>query len=97
MSDLVLADVVDALRTSHRRGALRDIEARRIQLRQLQRMLVEREDTFLEAMATDLGKPAMEAYGAEIGLVLGEIKATLKNLDAWCAPEKETPAPTGAE
>jgi len=88
MSDLELGDVVDALRTSHRRGVLRDIEARRAQLRQLQRMLVEREDTFLEAMMADLGKPAMEAYGAEIGLVLGEIKTALKNIDAWCAPER---------
>ena len=88
MSDLELGDVVEALRTSQRRGVLRDLEARRTQLRQLQRMLVEREDTFLAAMATDLGKPAMEAYGAEVGLVVGEIKAALKSIDAWCAPER---------
>jgi len=88
MSQLVAADVVEALRVGFRSGVLRDVEARRTQLRQLQRMLVEREDTFLEAMAADLGKPAMEAYGAEIALVLNDIKSALKNIDAWCAPTR---------
>jgi aldehyde dehydrogenase (NAD+) len=88
MSDPAIADLVEALRTSQRAGVLRTIDARRMQLRQLQRMLVEREEDFLAAMATDLGKPPMEAYAAEVGLVLGEIKSTLKNLDAWCAPER---------
>src|SRR4051794_35559377 len=80
--------IVEELRAAQRRGVLRDLEARRTQLRQLQRMLVEQEEPILRAMATDLGKPPMEAYAAEIGLVLGEIKAALKNIDEWCAPER---------
>ncbi len=83
-----IPDLVEALRASQRGGVLRDLEARRIQLRQLQRMLQEQEEPILRAMATDLGKPPMEAYTAEIGLVLGEIKLTLKNLDEWCAPQR---------
>ncbi len=83
-----IPEIVDALRTSQRAGVLRTIESRRTQLRQLQRMLTEQEEPILRAMAVDLGKPPMEAYAAEVGLVLGEIKATLKNLDAWCAPER---------
>jgi aldehyde dehydrogenase (NAD+) len=80
--------IVEELRAAQRRGVLRDLEARRVQLRQLQRMLVEQEEPILQAMATDLGKPPMEAYAAEIGLVLGEIKTAIKNLDAWSAPER---------
>ena len=83
-----IPDLVEALRASQRSGVLRDLEARRVQLRQLQRMLQEQEEPILRAMATDLGKPPMEAYAAEIGLVLGEIKTTLKNLDEWCAPQR---------
>ncbi len=83
-----IPEIVEALRTSFRSGVLRSLDSRRTQLRQLQRMLTEQEDAILRAMADDLGKPPMEAYAAEIGLVLGEIKATLKQLDAWCAPER---------
>ena len=83
-----IPEIVEDLRASQRRGVLRDLEARRTQLRQLQRMLTEQEEPILLAMATDLGKPPMEAYAAEIGLVLGEIKAAIKNIDAWCAPER---------
>lgn len=83
-----IPEIVDALRTSQRAGVLRTLESRRTQLRQLQRMLTEQEEPILRAMADDLGKPPMEAYAAEVGLVLGEIKTTLKNLDAWCAPER---------
>ena len=83
-----IPEIVDALRTSQRAGVLRTLESRRTQLRQLQRMLTEQEEPIMRAMADDLGKPPMEAYAAEIGLVLGEIKTTLKNLDAWCATER---------
>ena len=83
-----IPEIVQALRESQRAGSLRTLESRRVQLRQLQRMLVEQEESILRAMSVDLGKPPMEAYAAEIGLVLGEIKEALKHLDVWCAPER---------
>ncbi len=86
MSELSIAEQVEALRESYRAGVLRSLESRRTQLRQLQRLLVEHEEPIMAAMAVDLGKPPMEAYATEIGFVLGEIKNALKNLDAWCAP-----------
>ena len=88
-----IPDLVEALRASQRSGVLRDLEARRVQLRQLQRMLQEQEDPILRAMATDLGKPPMEAYAAEIGLVLGEIKTT----EAWARTYLLRPAVNPAE
>ena len=80
--------IVQLLRESYDAGRLRTIDSRQGQLRQLQRMLIEQEEALLAAMAADLAKPPMEAYAAEIGLVLSEIKHALKNLDAWCAPER---------
>ncbi|MCU1400862.1 MAG: NAD-dependent aldehyde dehydrogenase [Acidimicrobiales bacterium] len=84
----LIPEIVEALREAQRAGALRTLDSRRVQLRQLQRMLVEQEEPILRAMADDLGKPPMEAYAAEIGLVLGEISEALKRLDEWCAPER---------
>ncbi len=86
MSELSIAEQVEALRASYRAGVLRSLESRRTQLRQLQRLLVEHEEPIMAAMAVDLGKPPMEAYATEIGFVLGEIKNALKNLEVWCAP-----------
>ncbi len=80
--------IVAGLRDSYNNGAMRDIEARRTQLQQLRRMLVEQEGPILAALATDLRKPPMEAYTAEVGVALSEIDHALKNLDKWCAPEK---------
>src|SRR5829696_4398251 len=88
MSDAAIADLIERLRISHESGILRTLEARRTQLRQLQRLLVEGEDALLAALATDLGKPPMEAYSTEIGLVLAEIKTALRQLDVWCAPQR---------
>ena len=80
--------IVAGLRDSYNNGAMRDIEARRTQLQQLRRMLVEQEGPILAALATDLRKPPMEAYTAEVGVALSEIDHALKNLDKWCAPER---------
>jgi aldehyde dehydrogenase (NAD+) len=83
-----IPEIVEALRESQRAGVLRTIDARKTQLRQLQRMLTEQEDALLRAVADDLGKPPMEAYATELGFVLGEIKSALKNIDAWCSTER---------
>ncbi len=87
-SDRSIPALVESLRDSFDSGVLRTIEARRTQLHQLERLLKEEEPALLAALHTDLGKPAFEAYGAEIGLVLGEIRAALKNLDVWNAAER---------
>lgn len=80
--------IVAGLRDSYNSGAMRDIEARRTQLQQLRRLLVEQEGPILAALATDLRKPPMEAYATEIGVALSEIDHALKHLDKWCAPER---------
>jgi aldehyde dehydrogenase (NAD+) len=46
------------------------------------------EQSLLDAMAADLGKPAFEAWVTEIGFVLTDIDHTLANLDGWMAPHK---------
>ena len=90
MTDIATSahSIVDALRASFNSGVMRDLDARRTQLRQLQRMLNEQEAVILAALAADLGKPPMEAYAAEIGVVLAEIDHALKHLNGWCSPRR---------
>lgn len=79
---------VDALRQAYNAGKTRPLEWRREQLRNLQKMLRLHEARIMEALKQDLGKPAVEAYAGEVGMVTGEIKHTLKCLDKWVKPEK---------
>ncbi|HEY4334174.1 MAG TPA: aldehyde dehydrogenase family protein [Ilumatobacteraceae bacterium] len=87
-ADHAVTSIVQDLRVAYDAGVMRSLDARRTQLKQLRRMLVEAEAAILAAMVADLGKPPMEAYAAEIGLVLTEIDEALKHLGAWAAPER---------
>ena len=80
--------VVERLRDGFRAGVVRGKAERRAQLRQLRRLLVEQEDALVGALATDLGKPAIESFGTEIGFTIGEIDFALRHLDTWMADEK---------
>ncbi len=79
---------VATCREGFRLGVLRGRTERRAQLRQLRRLLVEREGDLAAALFEDLGKPEIEAYGAEIGLTVTEIDHALDHLDQWMADEK---------
>ena len=79
-------EVVKAMRAAHEEGLLRDVAARKAQLRQLRRLLVENEERLLGALAADLGKPAIEAYAADVGFTVREITEILDHLDRWVKP-----------
>jgi aldehyde dehydrogenase (NAD+) len=49
---------------------------------------MEREQDILDALRADLGKPATEAFGSEIGLPLSELRLTRKRLASWMKPER---------
>jgi aldehyde dehydrogenase (NAD+) len=79
------------LRAAFDRGVTRDLNARRALLRSLLVAVDRNEGAILEAMRLDMGKPAMEAYMAEVGVVREEIVHALQHLAEWMAP---TPVPT---
>ena len=64
----------------------RDVEFRRRALKKLQQTIREWEPRISEALHADLGKCATEGYMCEIGLVLGSLRDTLKNLRKWTKP-----------
>lgn len=77
------AGLVQELRASFRSGLTRPLSWRRAQLAQLRRLLREGEAELLDALATDLGKPAIEGWATDIGFVDGEIRNMERNLGAW--------------
>jgi aldehyde dehydrogenase (NAD+) len=81
--DLDASALVARLRTSFDSGRTRPLAWRREQLKALRKMLTEREAELLDALATDLGKPRLEAWATDIGFVLNEIDHALKHLRRW--------------
>jgi aldehyde dehydrogenase (NAD+) len=68
-------------------GATSAYEFRRHHLEELRDVIVKYEEELFQALAQDLGKSREEAYATEVGMVLGEIRITLKNLRRWSATQ----------
>ena len=80
------SEVVKHVRDGFDDGLLRDVAARKAQLHQLRRLLVEQEDRLLAALAADMGKPPIEGYATDLGFTISEITHLLKHLDRWVRP-----------
>jgi aldehyde dehydrogenase (NAD+) len=80
--------IVQRLRDGFAAGLVRDVPSRVIQLRQLERFLVECESDLLDALRADLGKPATEAYGTELGFTRSEIRHAIAHVQRWTEPRK---------
>jgi aldehyde dehydrogenase (NAD+) len=87
-ADLDAAALVTRLRTTFAGGRTRPVAWRRAQLESLHAMLVDHEDEFLDALATDLAKPPLEGYATDVGFVKNDIEHALAHLERWTAPEK---------
>ncbi len=81
-------ELVRRLRESYATGLTRPIEWRRRQLEAMQRLLVEQEAPLLEALARDLGKPAIEGWLTELRHVSNEISDILRHLEKWSGSER---------
>lgn len=58
------------------------------QLQILKQAVKKREDTIIEALKADFGKPEMEGYMTEIGFLYEEINFSIKHLKRWMKPGK---------
>lgn len=83
-----IADLVRSLRAEFDSGKTRPLAFRLAQLDGLARFLKEQESEILAALASDLGKPALEGYSTEVGYSLGELAQTRKSLAKWMRPTK---------
>jgi aldehyde dehydrogenase (NAD+) len=80
--------VVKRLRATFDSGRTRPLEWRRAQLARMDAMLREQEDVFLGALAADLGKPATEAYAADVGFLFADLGLARKRLGRWMKPRR---------
>ena len=83
-----MTNVADVLRATFNTGITRPLAWRKHQLEQMIKMLEENEAEFLDALKTDLGKPAVEGFITDIAFVIGEVKLMLKNLERWNRPQR---------
>ncbi|XP_037666535.1 aldehyde dehydrogenase family 3 member A2 isoform X2 [Choloepus didactylus] len=80
---------VQRVRSAFRSGRSRPLRFRVQQLEALRRMVQEREEDILAAIAADLCKSELNAYSQEVIGILGEIDNALRKLPEWVTP---TPA-----
>jgi aldehyde dehydrogenase (NAD+) len=78
----------ERLRATFAAGATRPLAWRKAQLRAIIDMLTEREAELTEALAADLGKPAVEGWLTDIAQVVNEVRHILGHLEGWAAPDK---------
>ena len=74
---------VARLRQTFASGRTRDIEWRRRQLLQLQKLMEDNEDAIAAALAEDLDRNKFEAYIADIGMTAAEAKYAAKRVHKW--------------
>ena len=74
-----VAGIVDRVRAAYSHGRTRPMEWRQEQLDGLVRMLKMEGPRFEAALASDLGKPAVEGFAADVGSVASEIAAMRKH------------------
>jgi aldehyde dehydrogenase (NAD+) len=80
--------VVENQRRFFESGETRRQSFRRKALKRLRQAVVEHEDRLLDALWSDLNKPAYEGYLTEIGPALSEIRHACKNLHRWSRPRR---------
>ncbi|KKI99904.1 aldehyde dehydrogenase family protein [Prochlorothrix hollandica] len=67
-------------------GQTRPLPQRLEQLRRLLAALDRHQDPILAAVATDLGKPHLEAYVGEVEAIRSEVRYAIKHLGQWVKP-----------
>ena len=90
------AVVAKTLRTTFESGRTRPLAWRKAQIAGLRRMMVEGEDELLEALRLDLGRPRVEAYGADIGHTKTELRHMDKHVGKWMKSTRVRPGMTVA-
>lgn len=71
-----------------RTGKTKDIDYRINALQRLRDGIKRNEHKFIDALKIDLNKSEFEAYSTEIGVILEEIRFTLRHIRSWASPQR---------
>jgi aldehyde dehydrogenase (NAD+) len=83
-----IPDTVAQLRATFRSGRTKPLEWRLAQLDAIVRLVTERESEMVAALADDLGRPAVDAWLADLAPVTAEAKYAAKHLRSWLKPTR---------
>ncbi|WP_433800451.1 aldehyde dehydrogenase family protein [Actinomycetospora sp. CA-084318] len=89
-----VATAVTTARAAYDSGRTRSLRWRRTQLAALERLLVEAEDELVAALAADLGRPAVDAWLADLSSTAAEARYARRYLGWWARP-RVTGVPLG--
>lgn len=78
-------DLVSGLKNSFKKGTSKPLSWRIGQLKAMDRMLAENEDRIIDALKSDLNKPAQDTIMAEIEFIRNDIISLLRNVKKWSA------------
>ncbi|MGQ4649925.1 aldehyde dehydrogenase family protein [Lyngbya aestuarii] len=82
-----ISHILDQQRQLFSTGKTKDVAFRIEQLQLLKKVVVQNQAAILKALQADLGKPELESYATEIGVVM-EINHALKHIKSWVKPQK---------
>ncbi|AFY53224.1 NAD-dependent aldehyde dehydrogenase [Rivularia sp. PCC 7116] len=85
----MFAQIIHKQRVFFKTGQTKDISFRIQQLKILKQAIVDNEAAILDALKSDVNKPLVESYIAEIVLVVKEIEYAIKNIKNWTKPKKK--------
>lgn len=88
MQQSSISELVQKQREYFQSGRTRDVDFRIKQMRTLKTAILDNEAAILDACASDMHKPTLEAYTSEWGMVLNEIDHAVRNLRSWAKPKK---------
>ena len=88
MSESTPADILREQRRFFHSGETLDISFRIRQLKVLKAAIVQNEKPILDALMSDMSRPALEGYVADIGTVVNEIDCAIRNVKKWTRPRK---------
>lgn len=83
-----IENLIEKQREFYRSGATIPVAFRVEQLKKLRRAIREFESEICDALLTDLGKSAYEAYMCEVGLALSEISHMIRKTKKYAAPRR---------
>lgn len=79
----IIKETINNQRLYFESGATKGLNFRLDKLRILRKAILDNEEEITEALKKDLGKAAFESYATEVGIVLEEIRYTVKYLPKW--------------
>lgn len=83
-----IKETIEKQRAYFAEGATKQLDFRLEKLKILREAIIDNEKEIMEALKKDLNKAPFESYETEIGLVLEELKYTIKHLPKWVRRKK---------